>query len=330
MAKAFHPRCVKSGNAMGGLVVRTRTCKPCYRENAAKTVFLAFLIVLATVGDVPAFGPGPPPGSPQLQCMLTKKSSLVEGRLGYFWGFGELRLRDGDNGNIAPGRRNVDLHSPILELAGEHFFTRDLAARGQAWVNAPTTHRNEFLFNAARAWDTRAQYVGIDLAAVYHFGLGRMPYTGGIIAGYRFNYFDLRGNRVTDTSDTFNEETQVHIPYAGVYYAHSELLGTVTRLDILASPLTLAQVDVRRHNSTEFTEIDGHSVTGIWFESFFQIALPVTESALVGMSARYNCLELHGGATVDSTAEVGSPSTRFSMDYRFHLFTLGITATYTF
>ena len=330
MPRAFHCKFAKAGISTDGREPRTPICRTRHREDAVKIVLSALLIIFSTMGSVSAFGQGPPPAYPQVNGMLTRKSSLVEVRPGYLWGFSELRLRDGDNDNIPPGRRNVDLHSPILELTGEHFFTRDFAVRGQAWANAPSTHRNEFLLNAARAWDTKGQYVGADLAAIYHFGLGRMPYTGGVMAGYRLNYLDLNGYSVTDTSDTFDEETLVHVPYVGVYYAHSELLGTVTRLDIVASPLTLAQVDVRRPNSVEFTEVDGHSITGIWFESLFQMALPVTDSALVGMCARYNYLELHGGATVSNTAVVGSPTTHFSMDYRFHLLTVGITATYTF
>jgi hypothetical protein len=301
----------------------------CCVYGVAKRSAAALVILLFTAGFAFAFGPpGAGPGTGHVS-VPKGKSSLIEGRFGYLFGFSELRLRDGDNANstnIAPMRRDIDVTGLYFELQGETFVSRNLAVRAQGWVNVPEKKPNDFYDPQMFAWDTKTRFLGGDLAAVYHFGIGGTPYAAGIIAGYRYQDYDLKADRKNAPGGIYYEHTSVHIPHLGVYYAHSDFLGAIARLDISASPLALSLVDARRHLGSVITEIDGHSVTGVWFEGFFQMALPISEGGLLGAFTRYNYLELSGGATV----ETGLASTRFSMDSRYHLFAIGITAAYTF
>ncbi|MEJ2718692.1 MAG: hypothetical protein P8182_16435 [Deltaproteobacteria bacterium] len=257
----------------------------------------------------------------------TGQSSIVEGRFGYLWGFDEIWFRDGDNSLIGPAKQEVTLNSLAFGLYGETFLLSDLTARVQAWINVPNEWRNDFLFDGVeRAWDSRTRYLGVDLSIAYFFGLGGPPYRAGLVAGYRYNDFDYRSHLVSLEAGSFNDHLQVHIPYLGISYAHSRFMGSVVRLDILASWLTLCRLDGERDLEGEAMQIDGHSVTGFWCEALFAWSFPLTENALAGLFVKYNYLELSGGATV----KLGLSETRFSMDSRSHLILTGLTVSYAF
>jgi len=291
-------------------------------------VFIAALLLLLTAG--PSLGGGPVNFSapPLGYGHVAKKKSMVEGRFGYLWGSNEIRLRDGDNGNLFPSNRQVALDGLLFALQGETFILEDLAVRVQGWINVPWQIRSySNVDQSARSWDTWGQYVAGDLAAIYHFGLGGMPYAAGLVAGYRYNNFDYQSKTVGQPAGTSEDHFHIHIPYLGVYYANSAMIGSVVRLDILASPFALTRFDAQRRGQGSVTNIEGHSITGVWFESYFQWSWPVSRNALVGAFAHYNYLQLSGGAT-EVRAQRGS--TRFSLDSRHNLFMTGITATYTF
>ena len=257
---------------------------------------------------------------------VPQKKSLIEARTGYLWGVNEIRFRDGDNAIIPPGKQELNVNGVLFGLQGETFVMKDLALRAQTWINIPQALRSDFLLDGTRrSWDTRAQFFEADLSIIYHLGLGSMPYTAGLTAGYRFDNFDYKSTLVASTG-TFHDHMHVHIPYLGIYYAHTGFVGSVVRLDILASPFTLSRLDGAQDLAGSITQVDGQSLTGFWFESFFGWSRPVGRSAFLGAFAKYNYLGLSGGATL----EVNNSSTRFSMDSWHHLFATGLTATYTF
>jgi hypothetical protein len=266
------------------------------------------------------------PVPPQMFSPVPQNQSLLEARAGYLWGVNEIRFRDGDNAIIAPGKIELNVNGLIFGLQGETFVMKDLTVRAQAWINIPQELRSDFLLDRTRrSWDTRAQFFEADLSVIYHLGLGGMPYTAGLTAGYRFDNFDYKSTLVA-AAGTFHDHIHVHIPYLGIYYAHSNFVGSVVRLDILASPFTLSRVDGAQDLAGSITQIDGQSLTGFWFESFFGWSRPVGRSAFLGAFVKYNYLGLSGGATL----EINNSSTRFSMDSWHHLFATGLTATYTF
>lgn len=324
------PPQTENSAANRGSLIRRR-----FHRGSTVNAYLPFLIiVLSTVLLI-----GVPPGngsaawtSPRFSdpfpCGDARgQSSIVEGRFGYLWGFNEIWLRDGDNFLIAPAKEEVTLNSLAFGLYGETFLLSDLTARVQAWINVPNESRNDFLFDEVlRAWDSRTRYLGADLSIAYFFGLGGPPYRAGLVAGYRYNDFDYRSHLASLEEGSFNNHIQVHIPYLGISYAHSQFMGSVVRLDILASWLTLSRLDGERDFEGQATRIEGHSVTGFWFESLFGWSVPVTENVLVGLFAKYNYLELSGGATV----KMGLSETRFSMDSRSHLILTGLTVSYAF
>jgi hypothetical protein len=288
------------------------------------------LLVLVILSTWPAavcsaeFVPYPVP-SPMFSHVPQKKW-LIEARAGYLWGVNEIRFRDGDNAIIAPGKKELNVNGVIFGLQGETFAMKDLAVRAQAWINIPQELRSDFLLDRTRrSWDTRAQFFEADLSIIYHLGLGGMPYTAGLTAGYRFDNFDYKSSLVA-AAGTFHDHIHVHIPYLGIYYAHSNFVGSVVRLDVLASPFTLSRVDGSQDFASSITQVDGTSLTGFWFESFFGWSRPVGRNAFLGAFAKYNYLGLSGGATL----ERDNASTRFSMDSWHHLFVTGLTATYTF
>ncbi|MGO9570200.1 MAG: hypothetical protein ACLP5H_21940 [Desulfomonilaceae bacterium] len=269
----------------------------------------------------------PYPGPPPMFSHVPQKTSLIEARAGYLWGMNEIRFRDGDNAIIAPGKKELNVSGVIFGLQGETFVMRDLAVRAQAWINIPEALRSDFMLDRTRrSWDTRTQFFEADLSIIYHLGLGGMPYTAGLTVGYRFDNFDYKSTLVAGLGGSFHDHIHVHIPYLGIYYAHSGFVGSVVRLDVLASPLTLSRVDGAQDLAGTITQVDGQSLTGFWFESFFGWSRPVGRSAFLGAFAKYNYLGLSGGATL----ERDNSSTRFSMDSWHHLFVTGLTATYTF
>jgi hypothetical protein len=266
---------------------------------------------------------GPPPGFSH----VAQKKSLIEARTGYLWGINEIRFRDGDNAIIAPGKMELNVNGVIFGLQGETFASKDLAVRAQAWINIPQALRSDFLLDRTRrSWDIRAQFFEADLSIIYHLLPGGTPYTAGLTAGYRFDNFDYKSASVAIPGGSFNNHLHVHIPYLGIYYAHGSFVGSVVRLDVLASPFTISRLDATQDLAGSITQIDGQSLTGWWFESFFGWSRPVGSSAFVGAFAKYNYLGLSGGATI----ERDNASTRFSMDSWHNLFSAGLTATFTF
>jgi len=256
------------------------------------------------------------------------KSSMVEARPAYLWGFNEIWFRDGDNPNIRPGKREITLNSPALGLQGEKFLMRDLALRAGGWFNLPQTWRNDSVLGEgpSLAWDTRARYLCADLSVAYHLGLGGTPYRAGLAAGYRYNDFLYRSERADEPAGVSEDHMQVHVPYLGVHYAHNDFKGSILRLDFLWSVLTLSRYESERRLEGEPLKINGHALTGLWLESVFAWSFPLTDNFLLGAFAKYNFMELSGGATIRG----GGSSTRFSMDSRHHLIHTGLAATYTF
>ncbi len=299
-------------------------------------VFLLITALFAMVSPVKAqaFDMGPFMGPRHVGMSPITKKTLFEARVGALLGYSELRIREGDNPHVLAGRRNVDFHSWIFSAQAERFITQNLAVRAQGWINIPPAHKSDFFFDGGVQWRSTTQYLAFDLAGVLHFGRGMTPYSAGLIGGYRFNYFDIYSERPTVDQDEYKERSQVHIPYIGVYYAHSNFLGGVARFDLHASPLAISTVKGASNASIteqELRTLDGHSLTGIFFDSFLQWSIPISESFLAGAFARYEFLELHSGATVNN--RVGGQletETHFSMDSRFHKVILGLSASFTF
>jgi hypothetical protein len=259
---------------------------------------------------------------------LASKNSFAEAQFGYLWGLNEIKLRDGDNALIAPSKREIELQGILFAVAAGTFFTDDLGARVQAWIDIPQQIRSNFcLDQAVRSWDTRPRYIAADLAGIYSIGPPSMGLTAGLMAGYRYNDFDYDSRTVGQPAGTFHDHFQIHIPYLGVYYANSAMAGSVARLDVVFSPFVLSRLDSDEHRSDVVTAIEGHSVTGKFFETLFSWSWPLSGSALAGVFANYTYLDLSGGATVVTG---GRTSTRFSLDSRYHLVFAGLTLTYTF
>ena len=202
------------------------------------------------------------------------QKSMLEARAGYLWGVNALWLRDGDNGLIPPGKREVSLESPVFGIQGEtRLFSDDLGARVQGWINVPETSRGDFLLDrgpgdvlTAYSWESDSRYVSADLSAVYHLGpFGRypnhlggigMPYTAALTAGYRYVNLDITSARHAAPVGTAEDHFHVHIPYLGLHYANEDFMGTLVRLDIQASPLTMSRIDGQRQFRGEATETD--------------------------------------------------------------------------
>ncbi len=319
---------------------RQRSASAGFRRAAAAVSALA--LVMISVGcssaQVPPFNLWAPlPGGG-----VSEKKSMLEARPAYMWGWNEIRLRDGDSPNlidsphIRPSKKEVTLNSLALGLYGERFFTDDLSVGVQLWANIPAESRRDFFFDTLRpdrdprvalAWDTRARYLSGDLSLVWYLGLGSAPYRAGLVVGYRYNDFKYDSNRNSLPAGTFRDHMQVHVPYVGIHYSHVRFAGTVVTLDLSWSPLTLSRYDSTRQQLPDLaTYIDGHSLTGLWFDGLLGWYVPLSSSVTVGLFARYNYLELSGGATVKS----GIYSTRFSMDSRHHLTFAGAGVTYAF
>lgn len=239
----------------------------------------------------------------------------------------EIWVRDGDNGHISPFKKEITMNAPALGILVETFARKNLAIRAQGWAGYPSDHRNEFYLDRTRtAWDTDARYLSADIAAVYHLCLSPMPYTAGIIAGYRYYNFDYPSESVAAPLGTFHDHMQVHVPHLGVYYAHSQLLGSVARFDFLASPFAVTTIDSERVQGADSMNVEAHALTGIFLDFYTAWSRQLTESLYLGAYGRYNYLELSGGATVRRDAQ----STRFSLDSRHHIFMTGIDVGYTF
>ncbi len=282
-------------------------------------ILLVALIVMPTVAHAqhPSSFSGP----------ASHKKSLVEGAFGYSFGFNDILLRDGDNANFAPEKKEIGLDSMVFSVQGQTFVTSDVAVRVQGWINIPQEIRSNFILDGVtRSWDTQARQIEADLAAIYVFGFPGIPYAAGLTVGYRYCDLNYSSVQVAVPSGTFHDHFQIHIPYLGVYYTHHEFAGSIVRLDVLASAFPLSRLDSQRRQQLLITEIEGQSVTGFWFETLFEWTSDFSGGAQVGLMAKYNYLELSGGATVRN----GIQSTSFSMDSRKHLFVTGLTVGYRF
>ncbi len=322
----------------------------------AVAIIIAIVAILASFPEHGNAGPGPEfQGLPGMSggtnhfAAYPKNKSMVEARAGYMWGVNALWLRDGDNDNLPAGKKEVSLESPVFGIQAEtRAITDDLALRVQGWINLPQTTRGDFMLDrtvqrtlTAQAWETASRYLAADVSAIYHLGpfgyhlnrLGSvgMPYTAGLVVGYRYVDFDFRSTRSAQpTTGTFDDHFHIHIPYIGVHYAHEEFVGSLVRLDINASPFTLSRMDAEKQLTGVITQYEGESVTGFWFESLFSWSKSVSDGAYIGMFVNYNYLELSGGATVKSAQGGVLSATRFSMDTISHLVAVGISGVVTF
>lgn len=292
-------------------------------KNKADSLFLfVFLVALLAMPTM-----APAQHLPSFSSHVSHKKSLVQGGLGYSFGFNDILFRDGDNANFAPAKKEIGLDNMVFSVQGQTFATSDVAVRVQGWINIPQEIRSNFILDGAtRSWDTQARQIEADLAAIYVFGFPGIPYAAGLTAGYRYCDLNYSSVQVAVPSGTFHDHFQIHIPYLGVYYTHRKFAGSVVRLDVLASTFPLSRLDSQRRQQLLITEIEGQSVTGFWFETLFEWATDVAEGAQIGLMAKYNYLELSGGATISN----GIQATRFSMDSRKHLFVTGLTAGYRF
>jgi hypothetical protein len=322
--------------------------------------WLSYLTITALILLLPAIAPAQsfsPPQSynlgknydpPQSYNPLTRqslffhdcssKNSVLELGVGYSFGFNWILFRDGDNANFPPTKKDIPLQSPTFGIQGQTFLTSDLAVRVQGWANIPEKIRSDFVLYPATptvqpglvasttSWDTSARGIEGDLSASYFFGLHGMPYAAGLTAGYRYLDLSYDSVQVAAPSGTFQDHFQVHIPYLGVYYGHTELVGSTFRLDILVSPFTLARLDSNRLQIPLPVRISGSAVTGCWFETLFEFSVPTSSGVFFGTFVKFNYLELNGGASMTDATK----STRFSMDSRKPLFVTGLNFSYRF
>ncbi|MEW6352377.1 MAG: hypothetical protein AB1646_25270 [Thermodesulfobacteriota bacterium] len=266
----------------------------------------------------------------------SKRRDVLECRPGYLFGTNRLQFRDGDNAHIPPSVQDVYLSSAMLGAEVRKFLSKDIGIRAQGSINVPGKSRNEFLLfdgDAVRlgSWKTRYQTVDADVGLVYDFGLGVMPYDAGLLAGFKYQYFEYCSDR-EDKSGPFRNAMHVLIPNLGFYYVNSDLAGFRVRFDWAASPAVLSRVFGDGYVGDSTLRVDGHSLTGAWYEASFVVSAPVTEGFGLGVSCRYNYLEITGGATLNSVRRRDGlyNSTRFSMDSRHHLFVVALSGAYAF
>ncbi len=273
----------------------------------------------------------PRPHNPQ-----AKKRDVLECRPGYLFGTNRLLFREGDNAHILPSVQDVYLSTAMLGLEVRKFLSGDIGIRAQGSVNIPDRTRNDFLLfdgDSVRlgSWKTRYRAVDADIGLVYDFAIGVMPYDAGLLAGCKYHFFEYASDR-DDKSGPFHNSMHVLIPNLGFYYVNSDLAGFRVRFDLTASPAVLSRVYGDGYVGDSTLRIDGHSLTGAWYEASFVLSAPVTEGFGLGVSCRYNYLELTGGATLNSVRRRDGlyASTRFSMDSRHHLLVVALSGAYAF
>ncbi len=264
--------------------------------------------------------------------LFSSDKSIVEARAGYMWGTNGIKYRNGDNGLIPASRKDISLDSPIFGIQAGTFVASDLAVRAQAWINIPLVWRSNFLFDGqSLGWDTQANYFEADLSAIYHFGLGHMPYSAAIVGGYRFYKIDYESHRITRWSDSFHDHFQIHVPYFGVYYSHSDLANSLVRLEILFSPILLTGMDANQVLNNQNTQLDGQSYIGQWADVNFEWSKRLGKNVLLGASSRFNFINPVAGAKAQHVnANQELQITHYTMDMRYWLLSVGLTFTYTF
>lgn len=336
---------------------RTDLCRAA-RQRSWTAACIVGVFILSTFAEM-AYSGGPPPygamapGAPIFFVPTSSKKSMLEARTGYLWGVNALWVRDGDNFNSPSGKREVSLESPLFGIQGEtRWLSDDLGARVQGWINLPQTSTGDFFLDQrdpagnppgtviAQSWESESRYMAADIAAVYHLGpFGRypnhlgnigMPYSAALTAGYRYMDFDIASSRHAAPVGLAEDHMHIHIPYLGVHYANEDFMGTLVRLDLLASPLTMSRIDAHRQFTGEFIEMEGQSTSGFWFETLFSWSLPVGEQGFLGIFTQYEYLELSGGATLKRTQGSTLYSTRFSLDSISHLVVVGASGVVTF
>jgi hypothetical protein len=290
-----------------------------------------FMVVLGIVFAVGMVSPGRAMEfSPPNHSCLEKKSdkSMIQGEVGYLWGKHEIGLRCADNGLLPSGKRTPSMNCAIFGLMGGTFATSDLALRAHARIGLPlTTYRSNFYFNGvALGWDTLPKYFDADLCAIYHFDLGTMPYSAGLVGGYRYMRLEYDSHRTTAWSDSFFDYFHVHIPYLGVYYAHSDLLSSLVRLEILFTPLTFSTIDFTQTLGGVATKVDASSTSGQWFNAVFSMSRKLSGGFFAGASTEFLYLNQAASARAQRQESV----TSYSLDSRIHSFTAFAHILYTF
>jgi hypothetical protein len=270
------------------------------------------------------------------------KKSILGVRSSWMWGCNTQILRDGDNANNGPGKKEITLNSPVFGLVAGTFLGDDTAVRGQAWINVPLEWSNEFYldfehqsntYSGPVAWKTKPQAFQADLSAIYFFDMNYTPYKVGLVGGYKYSYFSFASHRAGSSSTTFHDHFHIHVPYTGVYYAHDNLLGFITRLDLAWSPVLVSQIDSEYRQSSPGqprTSIDAQSLTGLYLEMFFEISKKVSESSIIGAFFDIGYFELNAGATVKSTGSDKYRVTNFSLDSYHTSLLSGLSLTYRF
>jgi hypothetical protein len=262
----------------------------------------------------------------------SNRESLIEARLGYLWGYNEIRFRDGNNALIPPGKIVVQLDGPVVGLmAGT--ASSDFGVRAQAWVNVPQELRTDFYLNGLQqAWDTLPQYIEADVSLIYQLGLRGIPYTAGLVGGYRYDQFHYDSRRGPTPAGSYQNHFHVQIPYLGIYYAHNNLLGSAVRLDVLASPITLARIDGKEFADGFQLRSDGTSFMGQMYELVFEFSRKVSDNVLLGAFVKGYYLELDAGATVTKSPppNLSAVQTAFSLDSRHSIIILGLSGDYSF
>jgi len=295
-------------------------------SRAAAPVALILLVIVQASAAL-AWGPFTVQSGESTGSGYSERKGMLEARGGYLWGTNQLRFRDGDNDLMAPAKKEISLESPVFGILAETYRSTDFALRAQGWINLPQNRRSDWLMDrTARQWETQARYLAGDLSVAYYLGLGGMPYSAGLAAGYRYVDHDYQSATPRNAVGYYEDHLHVHIPYLGVFYGNGDFAGTVVRLDLHVSPLTMSRLDSEQNFNGVQTQVEGHSMTGLWFESLFSWCFPVTRSALIGVFVNYSFMELSGGTTVRRTGQ----STRFSLDSRSHLTMVGLTAAYSF
>lgn len=303
------------------------------RHSWGRILGAAVALTLLLSGSVQAQGPRMRSVNPALGGGESDRSTSIQMRPAYMWAFNEIWFRDGDNALIRPSKKEVTLNSPALAIEVERSLMSDLSLRVQGFVNLPTDSRTDFLFDrpdqqrqTSLAWDTRSRFITGDLSMIYSLGPDDSPLRAGFVAGYRYHDFAYDSTRSQFPSGIFEDRMQVHVPYTGVYYEDKGFMGSNLRLDLVWSPLTLATLQSERTMLGTWMRIDGHAITGLWFDSYFAWSVSAGRGFSLGLFGRYNFIELSGGATIKN----GDFSTRFSMDSRHHVILTGLSLAYAF
>ncbi len=267
---------------------------------------------------------------------------LFEASVGYLWGTNQLRYRDADKPFMPPGRRDLTMDSPIFGIQAGAFLLPDLAIRGQFRINLPQTWGNRFFFVGENEstiqelpWIVKTRYIESDISAIYHFGLGDMPYTAAMVGGYRFYKTDFDSHRPQRWSDSFTDHFQIHVPYLGAYYSHSNLAGALVRFEFLVSPVILCKMKANQIIAGRSTQLDGVSYLGQWMDTTFELSKKIGGGAFVGGLLRYNFINPIARAKAEgfllpTDGKTKLHPTDYVMDMRHHLFIGGLTFTYTF